>query len=143
MSSLIYNTEKFVEELNLWLERFLYEPWLVEFVKMVLAAVALVGLASVLGMVLIYIERKVAGHMQQRLGPMRVGPHGIFQTIADTLKLLGKEDITPKDADLLIYNIAPLITFVASFICLGFVPFAPAIEALKFNVGLLFVLGIS
>jgi NADH-quinone oxidoreductase subunit H len=104
------------------------------------AAAALVGLVSFLGMALIYVERKVAGHIQQRLGPMRVGPHGIFQTIADTLKLLGKEEINPKDADLLIFNIAPLITFVASFICIGFVPFAPSMEAVRFNVGLCFLL---
>ncbi len=143
MHNFLYNTEKFIEDAEIWLEQYLYEPWLVELVKMIVAAAALVGLVSFLGMALIYVERKVAGHIQQRLGPMRVGPHGIFQTIADTLKLLGKEEINPKDADLLIFNIAPLITFVASFICIGFVPFAPSMEAVRFNVGLVFLVGIS
>ncbi|MBI5384377.1 MAG: NADH-quinone oxidoreductase subunit NuoH [Verrucomicrobia bacterium] len=110
---------------------------------MAAAAVLLVGLASVLGMVLIWIERKVAAHMQQRLGPMRVGPHGLLQTVADTLKLLAKEDITPKNADIIIYYLAPLITFAASFVCLSFLPYAPGMQAVRFNVGLLFVLGIS
>jgi NADH-quinone oxidoreductase subunit H len=143
MDSDLYQTEKLVQSLTDWLHQSIGVPWVAEFIKMAGAAVILVGFVSILAMVLIYVERKVAGHMQQRLGPMRVGPHGILQTLADTLKLLAKEEINPKDADLFIYNLAPLITFVASFVCLSFVPFAPNLQAVRFNVGLLLVLGIS
>ncbi len=143
MNSFIYKTDRLVEALTQFLQQFLGDARAVEVVKMALGAALLAAFVSVLAMVLIYIERKVAGHMQQRLGPMRVGPHGILQTVADSLKLLTKECITPQDADRFIFNLAPLICFVAAFVCLGFIPFAPRIQAVNFNVGLLFILGIS
>jgi NADH-quinone oxidoreductase subunit H len=74
---------------------------------------------------------------------MRVGYHGILQTVADSLKLLAKEEINPRDADIFIYDLAPLITFVATFVCISFVPFAPDLQAVRLNVGLLFVIGVS
>ncbi len=143
MSNLLYHTDQLVARFTEWLNHFTGNAWLAEVIKMVLAVSLLAGFVSVLAMVLIYIERKVAAHMQQRLGPMRVGWHGIFQTIADSLKLLGKESITPREADQFIYNLAPLICFAASFVTLSFVPFAPRIQAVNFSVGLLFVVGIS
>ena len=143
MQNILYNTADLVQSFTQWLQSLLGGYWQAEIVKMLLGAALLAGFVSILAMVLIYVERKVAGHMQQRLGPMRVGPHGIFQTVADSLKLLGKEGIDPKDADLFIYNLAPLLSFVAAFVSLSFVPFAPRIQAVNFNVGLLFVLGIS
>ena len=143
MHDFLYNTDQLVLDLTKRLDSAIGIPWVVDLIKMSIAAFLLVGLASMLGMVLIWIERKVAAHMQQRLGPMRVGFHGIFQTVADTLKLLGKEDITPADADKFIYTLAPGIAFVASFTCLAFVPFGPSLQAANFNVGLLFLLGIS
>jgi NADH-quinone oxidoreductase subunit H len=141
--SWFYHTDRMVQGITDSLQQWLGHPVLVELVKMVAAAALLAGFVSVMAMAMIYVERKVAGHMQQRLGPMRVGPHGILQTVADSLKLLAKEEINPRDADLFIYNLAPLICFVASFVTLSFVPFAPRIQTVSFNVGLLFVLGIS
>ncbi|MCX6904947.1 MAG: NADH-quinone oxidoreductase subunit H, partial [Verrucomicrobia bacterium] len=143
MGNFFYHTDQLVQDLTRRLEQGIPVPWVVELIKMGLAALLLVGLASMLGMVLIWIERKVAAHMQQRLGPMRVGPHGIFQTVADTLKLLAKEDLTPKDADQFVYNLAPLVAFAASFTCLALVEFSPGLQAARFNVGLLFLVGIS
>lgn len=143
MVNLLYHPDKLVAEITTYLQRLLGDVWAVEGIKMAVAAAALAGFVSVLAMLIIYVERKVAGHMQQRLGPMRVGPHGIFQTVADSLKLLTKESITPRDADEFIYNLAPVICFVAAFLALAFIPFAPGLEAVSFNVGLLFILGVS
>jgi NADH-quinone oxidoreductase subunit H len=143
MNNFIYKTDSMVEWLTNWLQQHLHNPLLVEIVKMLVGAGVLAGFVSVLAMVLIYIERKVAAHMQQRLGPMRVGPHGIFQTVADSIKLLTKECITPQDVDRFVFNLAPLVCFVAAFVSLSFIPFAPRIQAVNFNVGILFILGIS
>lgn len=139
----LYDTAALVDEVTRRLIDLLHSAAAAEFVKMLVAAVLLVALVGFLGVFLIWVERKVAGHMQQRLGPMRVGPHGLFQTVADTLKLMAKEGITPRSADQFIFNLAPLISFVASFVTLSFVPFAPSLTAVHFNVGLLFVIGIS
>jgi NADH-quinone oxidoreductase subunit H len=143
MNNLLYHTDKLVQEGTEFLQRLVGNSWGVEGIKMAMAAAVLAGFVSVLAMLIIYLERKVAAHMQQRLGPMRVGPHGILQTVADSLKLLTKESITPRDADEFIYNLAPVICFVAAFVALGFIPFAPGLQAVNFNVGLLFILGIS
>lgn len=143
MEQYFYEPDTLVDALLAWLSQVIGPPWVIDLLKMAGAAALLAGFVSVMAMVLIYIERKVAAHMQQRLGPMRVGPHGILQTVADSLKLLGKEDIVPRDADATIYSLAPLICFVAAFVSLSFIPFAPRIQAVNFNVGLLFILGIS
>jgi|GEM_PF-1263157 len=81
------------------------------------------GLISVFGLVAIYAERKVSAHMQSRLGPMRVGPKGLLQTLADGIKLLEKEDLTPTAADPVLFNLAPMFVFasaVAMFVVLPF-----------------------
>lgn len=94
------------------------------FLNMVIGAVTI--LAFILGVVTytIYFERKVIGWMQWRIGPNRVGPLGLFQTIADVMKLLIKEDIIPAKADRTIFLIAPLIAFFPSFMVLSFIPFS-------------------
>jgi hypothetical protein len=74
---------------------------------------------------------------------MRVGPHGLLQTLADGLKLMSKENITPLEADRFIFHLAPLLCFAATFVALAFIPWAPDMQAVNFNVGLVFVLGIG
>src|SRR5687768_11055411 len=68
-----------------------------------------ISLFAILGLVLVLMERKVAAHMQIRLGPNRVGPLGMFQTTADTLKLVMKEGLTPQGADKFLFNLAPFV----------------------------------
>jgi NADH-quinone oxidoreductase subunit H len=90
-----------------------------------------------------WLERKILAHMQVRLGPMRVGPHGLLQPIADAIKLLLKEDIMPAEADGLIFWAAPLIVVLAAFTVFIVVPFGPTHAVTDMNIGVLFMLGVS
>jgi NADH-quinone oxidoreductase subunit H len=143
MDSMIYRTDRLVEVFTAWLTGLIGTPLAAELVKMAIASAFLAGFISGVALVLVYVERKVAAHMQQRLGPMRVGPHGLLQTLADGLKLLSKETITPADADVFVYNLAPILSLAAAMIAMAFIPFAPGLTAVSFNVGLVFILGIS
>jgi NADH-quinone oxidoreductase subunit H len=91
-----------------------------------------------------YLERKISAFMQARLGPMRVGPWGLLQPIADGLKLLVKEDFIPENADRWVFFFAPYIAVVAAFIVLAVVPFGPDWGVITdVNIGVLFVLAVS
>ena len=90
-----------------------------------------------------WLERKILAHMQVRLGPMRVGPHGLLQPIADAIKLLLKEDIIPAEADAYVFWIAPFIVVLAAFTVFVVVPFGPTHAITDMNIGILFMLGVS
>ena len=91
-----------------------------------------------------YLERKISAFMQARLGPMRVGPWGLLQPIADAIKLLTKEDFIPDKADRGIFFIAPYIAVASAFIVMAVIPFAPDWGVITdVNIGLLFVLAVS
>jgi NADH-quinone oxidoreductase subunit H len=90
-----------------------------------------------------WLERKILAHMQVRLGPMRVGPHGLLQPIADALKLLLKEDIIPDGADKVVFWLAPFIVVLAAFTVFVVVPFGPTHAITDMNIGILFMLGVS
>ncbi|HKH99390.1 MAG TPA: complex I subunit 1 family protein [Candidatus Sulfotelmatobacter sp.] len=90
-----------------------------------------------------WLERKILAHMQVRLGPMRVGPHGLLQPIADALKLLLKEDIIPAEADAVVFWVAPFIVVLAAFTVFVVVPFGPTHAITDMNIGILFMLGVS
>ncbi|CEH30692.1 NADH:ubiquinone oxidoreductase subunit H [Aneurinibacillus migulanus] len=106
---------------------------------------AVVLLAIVLGFVTysIYFQRKVLGWMQLRIGPNRVGPFGLLQTVADVLKLLLKEDIIPKAADKPLFIIAPVIAFVPAFGVLAVMPFTDKLHFADVGVGLLYYIALS
>ncbi len=105
---------------------------------------AVVTAVAVWALYATYLERKVSAFMQARLGPMRVGPWGLLQPIADAIKLLTKEDLEPDKADHYIFRFAPYISVAAAFIVFAVIPFAPDWGVITdINIGLLFVLSVS
>jgi NADH-quinone oxidoreductase subunit H len=90
-----------------------------------------------------WLERKALAHFQVRLGPMRVGPHGLLQPIADAVKLMLKEDIIPAEADQFVFWVAPLIGLLAAFTVYTVIPFGPSQAVSDMNIGILFMLGVS
>src|SRR5436853_4350328 len=90
-----------------------------------------------------WLERKILAHMQVRLGPMRVGPHGLLQPIADALKLLIKEDIMPDQADKVVFWLAPVTIVITAFTVYIVIPFGPTHAVTDMNMGMLFTVGRS
>jgi len=108
----------------------------------VLRVLAALGLMLANGVVLIYMLRKVLGHLHVRLGPMELGPSGMFQTMADVLKLLTKEDPTPGGVDKGLYFLAPAIVFVPSLAAYAAIPFSDSMVAADLDLGLLFTFAV-
>jgi NADH-quinone oxidoreductase subunit H len=106
-------------------------------------AVIIVAVLPLVAGYIVLMERKVMADMQARLGPMRVGPHGLLQPIADAVKLLIKEDIIPDDSDKLIFWFAPLISVTAAMLAMSALAIGPWFQIAELNVGLLFIVGIS
>jgi len=111
--------------------------WATIYVLLVVAAL------SVSVMLMTWLERKILAHIQIRYGPMRVGPHGLLQPIADSLKLLLKEDIIPAGADKLVFWLAPVAVVMTAFTTFLVVPFGRTHAVTDINIGILFMLGIS
>jgi NADH-quinone oxidoreductase subunit H len=116
---------------------------LAEGARLGVSLIGVIGLVAVNALFLIWMERKVSAHMQLRPGPMEVGFHGALQTIADALKLIGKELITPKDVDTLIYLLAPIVMFLPVLVCFVVIPFSPTLLIRDLNVGLLLIFAFS
>ncbi len=91
----------------------------------------------------IWIERKLYARIQDRLGPNRVGPWGIFQTFPDMVKIFTKEYITPDGADKVVYNLAPILTVSAVILLWAVIPFAPTIVGSEINVGVLYIVAVG
>lgn len=92
---------------------------------------------------LVLMERKVLAFFTQRKGPNRVGPWGLFQTIADAIKLLCKENITPTGAEKFMFNLAPLLAFVPVMVIWGLIPFSSEFDSMSFSIGVLLFITIA
>ncbi len=106
----------------------------------------LVGIAALVGLnavILVWLERKVAGHMQFRLGPMEVGPHGILQTLADGIKLVSKQLVIPDEADKPLFLLAPVVSLVPIFAAMVPLPFSETVQAWELNIGLLLIIALG
>jgi NADH-quinone oxidoreductase subunit H len=118
-------------------------PFWTTLTEMLIIGVLILLFYALVGLFLVYAERKVCAFMQNRLGPNRVGPFGIFQTIADLFKLLFKELIPIKNADGFLFNLAPFIVIIASFMAIAAIPFAKGLHAIDLNIGVLYVIAVS
>ena len=118
-------------------------PWLATLTEFVIVGVVFLGFYALLGLFLVYLERKVCAIMQNRIGPNRVGKWGLLQTIADLIKLLMKELIPIKNADGFLFNLAPFIVIIASFMAMAALPFAKGLQAIDFNIGIFYVMAVS
>ena len=99
---------------------------------------------SIYSLIILWFERKIAAHMQDRLGPMEVGGwHGWLQTVADAVKLLLKEDIIPAVADRKLFKLAPYIVFLAAFSVFAVLPFSDKIVGSELNIGIFYILAVS
>jgi len=138
----MYDFTPLIESITSYLNTHLTPFW-AGAVSMAMLGIALLLTYAVLGLYLVYAERKICARMQNRMGPNRVGPMGLFQTIADLIKLLLKELIFIRNADNFLFNIAPFIVIVASIMAIGAIPFAKGLQAIDLNIGVLYILAIS
>jgi len=147
IKELFYNTGKPLTGLYNWLHK-IWAGWnmpgfAMDMIVQFVVALAVFVFVALNALWIIYYERKFSAKLQIRIGPNRVGPLGLFQTLADTVKLLIKEDITPAKADKAVFIIAPAIVFVSTFLMLLVIPFGPGLVAADLNIGILFILAVS
>ncbi len=112
-------------------------------IVMLVCAAIFVAVVPLLPLGLVLAERKVSAHIQSRVGPMRVGPHGSLQTLADGIKLLFKEDHIPKQGDKILFVLAPYIIFACSFAVFAAIPFGKSILVSNLNIGIFYIMAIS
>jgi NADH-quinone oxidoreductase subunit H len=114
-----------------------------ETARLIIGLVGVLAFVVVNALVLTWAERKVAGHMQRRIGPKEVGPFGLIQPFADMIKLLAKEILTPVNVDKPIYYMAPILIFVPVLVSCIVIPFDGFLQAKDINVGILVILAFS
>ena len=120
-----------------------FDPTFALLIECVIVILLAIGLFAMLGLVLVLMERKVAAHIQIRLGPNRVGPGGMFQTVADTIKLILKEGLVPDLADKFLFNLAPFVVMIVAMLLLAPIAFAKNFQIWDLNIGVLYISAVS
>ncbi len=118
------------------------EGW-VTFVMYMVGILALMIFLLVLDIFLVWVERKVVARFQDRIGPNRLGPYGLIQPIADVIKLVIKEDITPKGADRFIYNLPPIIALATVLMLWAVIPLQPTVVGANLDPGILYIIALG
>lgn len=130
-----------------WLEGLLVgwglSSGLVVFIMSLIGVVVVATFLLVLDIFLVWVERKVVARFQDRLGPNRLGPFGLIQPVADIIKLLIKEDITPLGADRIVYNLAPIMALATVLLLWAVIPFSPTLLGADLNVGVLYIVAVG
>jgi NADH-quinone oxidoreductase subunit H len=125
-----------------WLSTWL-PPWATNLVNYIIIALVLVMMPVIATLTLTWMERKVIGRIQNRIGPNRVGPWGIFQAFADAVKMLIKEDIIPTGADKPVFNLAPILIFFGAALLWAVIPFGPKQIAADLNIAVLYIVAVG
>ncbi|MGA7145407.1 MAG: NADH-quinone oxidoreductase subunit NuoH [Desulfobacterales bacterium] len=110
-----------------------------ELIRMVISVIIIISFLFLNAIMMGYAERKIAGHVQRRPGPMEVGSHGILQMIIDGIKLVAKELVVPFNVDRTLFRVAPLLSFTPVILPLLVIPFSEKLQARDLNMGLIFI----
>lgn len=147
IKEILLNTDKKLAEFYLWSKKlwlsFGFHPVFLDIIMQLLVVIAVAAFLVFNALFIIYYDRKVAAKFQVRYGPNRVGYKGILQTVADTIKLLIKEDINPEKVDKVVFTLAPFLVFIPAFMVFLVIPFGKGLIPADLNIGILYVLAIS
>jgi NADH-quinone oxidoreductase subunit H len=138
----MWSLHNITDVVDQWLHETFNPTWALV-AEMLIVGVCVISLFALLGLVLVLMERKVSAWMQIRLGPNRVGPKGMFQSLADTVKLLVKEGLTPGGADKLLFNLAPFIAMIVAMLLMAPIAFAKDFQMWDLNIGVLYISAVS
>lgn len=147
IKDLMYNTGKPLSQFYMWLHKIWaglgFPPVLLDILIQFFVSLAVFVFIAINALWIIYYERKFSAKLQIRKGPNRVGPIGILQTVADTVKLLIKEDINPVKVDKVVFFVAPGIVFLGTFLMFLVIPFGNGLIVADLSIGILYLLAVS